>query len=347
MTDVRLDGVSKDFGGGRVVADLDLAIGSGEMIALLGPSGCGKTTTLRMIAGLDAPTAGAIRFDGRDVSTLSVQDRNVGMVSQRFALFPHMNVARNVGFGLRVRGLDGTEAARRVDEMLDVVRLSALRHRFPAQLSGGQMQRVALARTLVTRPAVLMMDEPLTNLDTGLRVGMRRFVRGLQRRFAITTIVVTHDQTEALELADRVAVMLDGRVAQFDPPEIVYRRPTSRAVAAFMEAGNVLDGRLAAPDAVETALGRLVVRPRDDLDAGARVGVVLRPEAVILHAARPEGAALAGCVAARDFSGPTVTYAVEVGATRLILREQADRMIDAGAAVWLTIPPERIWLIAG
>ncbi len=188
MTAVLLKGVRKDFGSFTAISNIDLDIASGELVALLGPSGCGKTTTLRMIAGLEIPSAGQICFDGKDVSEVPVQDRNVGMVFQRYALFPHMTVEKNVLFGLKVRGVGKTEAAERLEEILDVVQLQQFRHRFPAQLSGGQMQRVAIARTLITNPSVLMMDEPLANLDTKLRGEMRRFIRDLQQRLGITTI---------------------------------------------------------------------------------------------------------------------------------------------------------------
>ena len=182
MTKVQLKGVRKDFGAFTAISHIDLEIRSGELVALLGPSGCGKTTTLRMIAGLEVPTDGQILFDDDDVSEVPVQDRNVGMVFQRYALFPHMTVEKNVMFGLKVRGTPAAEIKERLAQILDVVQLEQFRHRFPAQLSGGQMQRVAIARTLITNPSVLMMDEPLANLDTKLRGEMRRFIRELQQR---------------------------------------------------------------------------------------------------------------------------------------------------------------------
>ena len=241
MTDLKLCGIAKKFGAFTALEGLDLEIRSGELVSLLGPSGCGKTTTLRLISGLDVPTRGQILFDDRDVSAVSIQQRNVGMVFQRYALFPHMNVERNVSFGLRVRGLPQAEIVRQVDAMLDVVQLAEFRHRFPAQLSGGQMQRVAIARTLITNPAVLMMDEPLANLDTKLRGEMRVFIRGLQRRLGITLVFVTHDQVEALELSDRVAVMFNGRIEQYDAPAAIYHRPETTAVARFFGMPNLFE----------------------------------------------------------------------------------------------------------
>ena len=345
MTAVELRGIRKAFGTARAVAGLDLAVGAGEFLVLLGPSGCGKTTTLRIVAGLDRPDAGTVRFDGRDMAPVAVRDRDVGFVFQRYALFPHMDVAANVGFGLRVRGVDRGEAARAVDEMLDVVGLAALRGRYPAALSGGQMQRAALARTLVTRPRVLLMDEPLANLDAALRGEMRRFLRGLQRRFGTTTILVTHDQAEAMEVADRVAVVLDGRVAQVDGPEAVYRRPLTRAVAAFMGADQVLPGERVAPDRVRCALGVLTVDPA--VRPTGSVGVVVRPEAIRLDTARPNGAAVEGRVAAVRFGGAAAHYRVEAGGMALDVSRAGGPLLPVGAPVWLSVPPDGIWLIEG
>lgn len=259
MTQVQLRSISKRFGGFTAIENIDLDIRSGELVALLGPSGCGKTTTLRMIAGLENPTTGEIHFDDRDVSDLRVQDRNVGMVFQRYALFPHMTVEKNIAFGLSVRGTPRSEISDRLDEIIDVVQLGPFRQRFPAQLSGGQMQRVAIARTLITKPSVLMMDEPLANLDTKLRGEMRRFIRTLQQRLGITTIFVTHDQVEAMELADRIAVIFNGHLAQFGPPEDLYRQPVSVDVADFMGASNIFPGTMTGTDAVKTGFGTLSV----------------------------------------------------------------------------------------
>ncbi|MVA96033.1 ATP-binding cassette domain-containing protein [Nitratireductor sp. CAU 1489] len=348
MTKVQLSGVRKLFGTFTAIENIDLTIESGELVALLGPSGCGKTTTLRMVAGLEAPTSGEIMFDDKDVSHLPVQDRNVGMVFQRYALFPHMTVEKNVAFGLSVRKVPKAEIEERLAEILDVVQLSGFRHRFPAQLSGGQMQRVAIARTLITKPSVLMMDEPLANLDTKLRGEMRRFIRNLQQRFGITTIFVTHDQVEAMELADRVAVIFDGHLAQYDTPDTLYRQPHSTDVADFMGAGNLFAARLAAPDRAETAFGTLRVAPREDLRTGEEIDVVLREEAIDMLD-RPDAAthqALSGEIVARDFFGANVNYTVVCGDARLSVSEQSRRLLDVGSTVWLDIPPDRIWLMS-
>jgi|TARA_B100001167_G_scaffold186987_1_gene148726 putative spermidine/putrescine transport system ATP-binding protein len=346
---VQLRSISKRFGGFTAIENIDLDIRSGELVALLGPSGCGKTTTLRMIAGLENPTTGEIHFDDRDVSDLRVQDRNVGMVFQRYALFPHMTVEKNIAFGLSVRGTPRSEISDRLDEIIDVVQLGPFRQRFPAQLSGGQMQRVAIARTLITKPSVLMMDEPLANLDTKLRGEMRRFIRTLQQRLGITTIFVTHDQVEAMELADRIAVIFNGHLAQFGPPEDLYRQPVSVDVADFMGASNIFPGTMTGTDAVKTGFGTLSVVAQPGMADGSRVHAMLRNEGIDIHPANVEGGddMVAGRIAARDFFGATVNYVVECGAERIIVNEQSRRLLDVGMEVRLDIPAERVWLMAG
>jgi putative spermidine/putrescine transport system ATP-binding protein len=346
VTKVQLKGVRKDFGGFTAISQIDLDIESGELVALLGPSGCGKTTTLRMIAGLEVPTFGQILFDDDDVSEVPVQDRNVGMVFQRYALFPHMTVEKNVMFGLKVRGTPADEIKRRLEDILDVVQLVQFRHRFPAQLSGGQMQRVAIARTLITNPSVLMMDEPLANLDTKLRGEMRRFIRELQQRLGITTIFVTHDQVEAMELADRVAVIFDGKLAQYDTPDVLYQRPNSVEIADFMGANNIFDAQIkngvANTGFGEFALDTNVIPVRDG--AGR---ILLRGEAIdlLLEQGGASQNVVAGKVTAREFFGATVNYTVDCNGEKIIVNEQSRRMVDVGQDVWLTIQPDRIWLI--
>ncbi len=349
MTQVQLNSVRKQFGDFVAIENLDLDISSGELVALLGPSGCGKTTTLRMISGLERPSDGSILFDGRDVSGQSVQDRNVGMVFQRYALFPHMTVERNVAFGPSVRGESKAEIARRLDEILEVVQLTPFRHRFPAQLSGGQMQRVAVARTLITKPSVLMMDEPLANLDTKLRLEMRRFIRDLQKRFGITTIFVTHDQIEAMELADRVAVIFDGHLAQFDTPERLYRCPRSLDVADFMGATNIYPGKLLSRNRVETPLGEIDCPHQNDRSVGDSVHVLLRAEALDMNAEpfAPERPGLYGRVRTRDFFGASVMYRVVCNDQEIDVTENARRMLEVGDDVWLEIAPEHVWLLNG
>ena len=347
MTKVQLKGVRKDFGAFTAISHIDLDIESGELVALLGPSGCGKTTTLRMIAGLEIPSAGQILFDNDDVSEVPVQDRNVGMVFQRYALFPHMTVEKNVMFGLKVRGTAKAEIAERLEEILDVVQLQQFRHRFPAQLSGGQMQRVAIARTLITKPSVLMMDEPLANLDTKLRGEMRRFIRELQQRLGITTIFVTHDQIEAMELADRVAVIFDGKLAQYDAPDALYQRPNSIEIADFMGASNIYPARFDASGMATARFGQLQL---DTALTPVRAGegsVLLRSEAIDILLTEDAGRenTIPGTVTGREFFGATINYTVKCGEDVIIVNEQSRRMIDVGQDVWLTIPPHRIWII--
>lgn len=345
MTKVQLNAVRKQFGAFVAIENIDLDIESGELVALLGPSGCGKTTTLRMIAGLERPSGGAILFDGKDVSEQPVQDRNVGMVFQRYALFPHMTVEKNVAFGLSVRGTPRAEIGERLEEILDVVQLTQFRHRFPAQLSGGQMQRVAIARTLITKPSVLMMDEPLANLDTKLRGEMRRFIRDLQQRFGITTIFVTHDQVEAMELADRVAVIFNGHLAQYDAPAKLYQQPANLDVADFMGASNIVPGRMKSHELVETAIGEIRVAPRAGFDSGKDVQVMLRGEAIDLLTSQSAQGGVAGRVVARDFFGASVNYNIDCGTHQITVSEQARRLVDVGTPVWLSIDPERVWLL--
>jgi len=244
MADLVLRRLSKRYGEHEVVAGVDLTVEAGEFISLLGPSGCGKTTVLRMIAGLIEPTGGQIAIAGQDVTRLPPHKRYLGLVFQSYALFPHLSVHDNVAFGLRRQGVRGAELERRVDEALDLVRLGALAQRMPRQLSGGQQQRVALARAIAPAPRVLLLDEPLSNLDAQLRADMQIDIKRLQRELGITTIFVTHDQAEALSLSDRVCVMSAGRVQQIGTPEDVYHAPANGFVAGFLGRSNRLRGRV-------------------------------------------------------------------------------------------------------
>jgi len=288
---VELEGVSKAYGAHRAVQELSLSIESGESVALLGPSGCGKTTTLNMIAGFLEPDAGHIRIDGRAVGGVPPYRRNIGMVFQHYALFPHLTVADNLAFGLRMRKADRAEIARRVGGALELVHLGGLERRYPRELSGGQQQRVALARALVVEPAVLLLDEPLSNLDAKLRQEMREEIVELQQRLGITTIFVTHDQEEALAIAQRIAVMDAGRVEQVGAPEAIYGRPRTEFVARFIGEANLLPGEVLGPErgglAVWVDLGARVLAPADaGFEAGDRVLVMVRPEKMRFGAAR-------------------------------------------------------------
>ncbi|GAB5447607.1 ABC transporter ATP-binding protein [Gymnodinialimonas sp.] len=277
MTHVSIQDLTKIYPGADAPAldRLNLEIASGELTALLGPSGCGKTTTMKMIAGLLEPTSGDVRFDDRSILKDKPEHRGVVMVFQNYLLFPYMSVADNVGFGLKMRKTDPAEIKRRVGKMLDLVKLPDVGDRRPSALSGGQQQRIALARALIVQPDVLLLDEPLSNLDAHLRFEMRDLIRSLQQDMGITTIFVTHDQEEAVVLADRVALILDGQMKQYDAADVFYKRPVDESVARFFGGHNFIPGasdgtlfdcalgRLALPDGAQSGAGKLTFRPEN------------------------------------------------------------------------------------
>ena len=285
---LQLSGLEKSFGGFKAVDGIDLEVLPGELMTLLGPSGCGKTSTLNLIAGFLEPDRGSIRLAGRAIDALPPHRRNIGLVFQDYALFPHRTVAENVAFGLRMRGIGRAEMGQRVARALEAVRLAGLGDRRPQQLSGGQRQRVALARALVIEPSVLLLDEPLSNLDLKLREEMRLEISALQRQLGITTILVTHDQNEALALSDRIAVLNRGRIEQIGTPAEVYERPASHFVAGFIGTLNQLAARSAAtarggePCEVMHGGSPLIVRAGSDFGANERLQLVFRPERVRL-----------------------------------------------------------------
>jgi iron(III) transport system ATP-binding protein len=313
---ISVEGVNLSYGANHVLKNVDLEIQPGELFAFLGPSGCGKTTLLRLIAGFAQADSGRILVGGEDISTLPPWKRDIGMVFQSYALWPHMSVAQNVAFGLEERRVPRSEIPERVAAALDLVGLGGLGGRKPSQLSGGQQQRVALARTIVVQPKVLLLDEPLSNLDAKLRVQVRRELRELQQRLGLTTIFVTHDQEEANTICDRIAVMNDGVVQQVGSPVELYDRPANLFVAGFIGTANILEGRL-----VETGGNRvyafdglrLPLRADAVVPDGARL--VFRPQNASLHApgsAPVGGAAMAGTVLHREFLGGTVRYGVRI-----------------------------------
>jgi putative spermidine/putrescine transport system ATP-binding protein len=281
MARLELIDLSKRYGDHAAVAGVTLDVADGEFLVLLGPSGCGKTTTLRMIAGLIAPSGGTVRIGGADVTYLPPWRRNTGMVFQSYALFPHMTVAENVAFGLEMRKLDKARVETRAREALRLVRLEDFAARLPRQLSGGQQQRVALARSLAVRPDVLLLDEPLSNLDAKLREEVRIEIRELQRQLGLTTIMVTHDQEEALTVADRLVLMADGEIRQIGSQRDLYERPADRFVASFVGRSTFLDGHVIAPGEFETA-GGLRLRCRGGNPGNA--ALLLRPERLSLAA---------------------------------------------------------------
>jgi iron(III) transport system ATP-binding protein len=313
-------------GGGSEVTAVDhvsLDIEQGEMITLLGPSGCGKTTTLRMIAGFEFPTSGEIQLDGRSINMLPPHQREMSMVFQSYAIFPHLNVYENVSYGLSVRHTTKKETRQRVDEVLALVQLGGLEGRAPNQLSGGQQQRVALARALVMNPKVLLMDEPLSNLDAKLREQMRTEIRRIQKRIGITSVYVTHDQIEAMTLSDRIVVMNEGIIEQVGPPQEIYRHPATRFVADFIGRANFIDGQV-----LESKNGTLVIdmlgkpltvrQPDVPLPVGRAATLVMRPEAVrVGDPASP----WQGLVRRATYLGNAVDYEVEVDGKLLVIQE--------------------------
>ena len=268
MAFLDLEALTKTFGTHAAVDGLSLTVEKGEFVSLLGPSGCGKTTTLQMIAGFVEPTSGAIRLEGRDLLTVKPAKRGLGIVFQSYALFPHMTVAENVAFGLEMQGVAAAERGKRVGETLELVGLAAFTGRFPRQLSGGQQQRVALARALVIRPQILLLDEPLSNLDAKLREEMQIELRQIQRTVGTTTILVTHDQAEAMALSDRIVVMNQGRAEQIGPPHEAYERPATSFVASFLGKTNLLDGATVRPEKISFAAGGLAGRVRTRIFQG-------------------------------------------------------------------------------
>ncbi len=324
---VKVEVVSKRFSHkvkGEVWAarDVTLDVRPGEFVTMLGPSGCGKTTTLRMIAGFERPDTGRVLIGGRDVTHQLASQRNIGFVFQNYALFPHLTIGENVAYGLRVRNLPDSEIASRVREVLALVGLAGYEQQFSNQLSGGEQQRVALARAIVIRPQVLLFDEPLSNLDAKLRVQMRHEIRELQRRLAITTVYVTHDQEEAMAVSDRIAVMNQGSIVQEGTADDLYYRPASAFVAQFIGRVNLLPARVesaAAAGGEVTVLGQRVAVAC--LPTGARAGdavrLVLRPEALALRAAEGAPALPRGTVEGRMFLGEKVEYVVRCGEARL------------------------------
>jgi spermidine/putrescine ABC transporter ATP-binding subunit len=321
---VEIDRVEKHYGSVAALDGVTLTFADGEFFGLLGPSGSGKTTLLRAIAGFVEPDAGEIRLDGRDIGHTPVHRREIGMVFQNYALFPHMSVFDNIAFGLSVRAKAGSEIRTRVGEMLELVRLSGMERRTPRQLSGGQQQRVALARALVTRPRLLLLDEPLGALDKRLRQQMQIELKQIQREVAITTVFVTHDQEEALTLSDRIAIFNEGKVVQAGHPHAVYERPGTAFAANFLGDANFFEGRVVGPGRV-AAEGAEFVTQDDLAEMGSKVILAVRPEKISL--ARPgdrpsEGNRLEGSLTQAVYSGMSTVFKVMVGDRELTVFAQ-------------------------
>ena len=354
---LRVSRLRKSFGAVVAVAEVSLDAAPGEFVSLLGPSGCGKSTVLRMIAGLVEPDAGEVVLAGEDITRVPVHRRNLGLVFQSYALFPHMTVLENVAFGLRRRGVGEAERLPRVERMLEMVRLGPLGARYPRELSGGQQQRVALARALVTEPRVLLLDEPLSNLDALLRDEMRVELKRLQERLGTTMIFVTHDQAEALALSDRVVVMEGGRVEQIGRPEEVYRRPATPFVARFLGRANFLTGTVAGSDAGGIVVAvdggfSVVASPRPGLAPGSRVQAAIRQENIRLG---PAGAGsdranrFAATVVFHAFAGQTHHYVVQLadGSELEVTAAGSALALARGTRAVIEWGPEDVVLLAG
>jgi iron(III) transport system ATP-binding protein len=362
MPGLTLSHVSKTYGDVTAVADVDLDVADGEFVALLGPSGCGKSTTLRMVAGFDAPTTGSIRIGDRLVSSgddgisVASNHRDIGLVFQSYALWPHMTVGRNVGYGLRTRKVGKDRLTARVREALDLVDMADYIDRYPAELSGGQQQRVALARAVAYNPSLLLLDEPLSNLDAKLRERMRLDIVELQQQLGLTALYVTHDQAEAMSMSDRIALMCDGVLHQVGAPEDVYANPRTPFVARFIGTSNLMDCR--AMDAVPEG-GRphikmpdgtiLVGRATTAIELNEGVVACLRAECIRLSADEPAADARTqwhrGTVTKTGFFGDTREYLVEAFGSTLQVRTSVSQALQRGAQAWLGIDPDDLIVI--
>ncbi|WP_439576723.1 ABC transporter ATP-binding protein [Elioraea sp.] len=351
-----LNGLTKVYGRLTVVDAIDLTLEEGEFVSLLGPSGCGKTTTLRMIAGFIPPDAGTIEIDGKVLSApgsvLPPERRGMSMIFQSYAIWPNMTVAENVAFGLELRKLPKAEIRNRVESILDVVQMRHLAGRYPSELSGGQQQRVALARAIVVEPAVMLLDEPLSNLDANLREEMRFEIRRLHDEFRITTVYVTHDQAEAMATSDRIAVMNAGRIEQVDAPHLLYTRPRTRFVAGFIGRTNLIEARLANGeivfDTVAIAASRLAV-PLERSDGAVLLSV--RPQSMAIRETSPLDpnghAVLPAEVMRRVYLGETWDYVLRPRDSAIELRVSAPpaQVHEVGQSVWLTLDPHQIVVV--
>ncbi|GAA0427571.1 ABC transporter ATP-binding protein [Acrocarpospora corrugata] len=347
MAVLEVEALFKAYGGNTVVDHLDLTVPDGEFLTLLGPSGCGKTTTLRAIAGLVEIDGGEIRFDGRRMNEVPPHKRSTAMVFQSYALFPHMNVRENIGFGLRMRRVSGRELARRVEEAMAMVGLEPLAERSPGQLSGGQQQRVALARAVVTRPDLLLFDEPLSNLDAKLRERLRIDIRELQRRLKITSVYVTHDQAEALVMSDRIAVLNNGRIEQLGDPSTIYRHPATGFTAEFIGQANILKASVVSVTAdgceLDTPVGRLA-SAETPADGRSEVLIAWRPEEMIPFVPGMRNR-IAATVTQTIYMGNITDVLLDAGGTPLRLEQHGSASAPAGSTIELAVPPDKIQVL--
>jgi len=349
MAKLELLRLGKSFGNVAVVEDVSLQLERGELVTLLGPSGCGKTTTLRMIAGFAEPSAGAIVVDGTEISsprrTVAPEHRGMSMIFQSYAIWPNMTVAQNVGFGLGVRNVPAAEMRRRVDEMLDIVKLGAYAARYPAELSGGQQQRVALARAMIVRPQVLLLDEPLSNLDANLREEMAGEIRRLHDEFRFTTVYVTHDQAEAMKISDRIAVLNQGRLEQIDTPWNLYNRPRTPFVAGFIGKTNLLSAAVAGDRLRFEGLQEGIPVPSGTRHAAATVQVSIRPQSLFLGTAAARALLLGNVsVVQRTYLGEHWDYLVRPrgGGAPMKVHAPPAHVFEVGQESPLFVDPEGV-----
>lgn len=345
---IHIQNVMKKYDDHVVIQDLTAHIGGGELFTLLGPSGCGKTTLLRMIAGFNTVEHGTIAFDEQVINNIPVHKRNFGMVFQNYAIFPNMTVYRNIEYGLKNKKLDKAEIAKRVNKIMDTVQITPYKDRYPEKLSGGQQQRVALARAIVVRPQVLLMDEPLSNLDAKLRLEMREAIREIQKQIGITTVYVTHDQEEALAISDRIAVMNLGDIQQVDSPERIYQRPYNTFVADFIGHSSHFMGQVTGwadgKAAIRMDTGHVIeVAGVKQLSQGDEILVYVRPEEFIFTS---EDKGMKGTVVVKRFLGKYINYHIDFGGSEPVEvtadTSSAERIYEPGETAYLTVNVRRI-----
>jgi len=356
MAKVTIKDLRKEFGKVVAVDNLNLVIEDGELLTLLGPSGCGKTTTLRCIAGFEEPQSGHIYFDEQDVTFLPPEKKDIGMVFQNYALFPHMTIFDNVAFGLRMRKVPKREIKRKVGEVLQMVHLQGYEDRYPRQLSGGEQQRVALARALVIEPKLLLLDEPLANLDAKLREEMRFFIRSVQKEVNITTVYVTHDQAEAMVIADKVAVMFEGKIRQIGKPDEIYKYPVDQRVANFIGLVNLVPGKvekfhLKGLYSIKISTGDIIrCKYEGNLSQGDKIVLIIRPESIKLAPIEEKVAKLGNCFEAevkeKVYLGNVMDYRLRLAnSTEIRVQEDPWISFEVGEKVLATFSPEQTWLI--
>jgi putative spermidine/putrescine transport system ATP-binding protein len=358
MTELSIRALTKRYGSVTAVHNATIDAANGELISLLGPSGCGKTTTLRLAAGFEQPDSGTILFDGKDVSNLLPEHRDIGMVFQNYALFPHMTVLENCRFGLEMRKIPKDQASVRITRALEMVQLVGREQRYPRELSGGQQQRVALARALVIEPAILLLDEPLANLDAVLREEMRFFIRSLQQKVGITTLYVTHDQAEALLISDRVAVMFDGCIEQIGAPREIYERPRSRRTASFVGLSNFLEGQVIRHDAsnaiIHATSGSLAATHAGAVRDGQTVTILVRPERIDIRLGPgDEGELISSAMNVRRGTITELYFLGNVLDCRVAINEGGSLQVHArpgmplgkGDQVTLSFPASAAWVV--